>query len=209
MNFHGGSGSHVQACASASIGGTLHPPWRQDQLSSVEAGAVLGDICDTGQSHPFSKDLPVTHSKTAGYKIKGAKAAPEMSDSIVQLTRSYRFGDDSGIACASRSINEGNADAALQILQEAGREDLSWSPLPNRGLCPRTEGPRLEEFHYLFHVSDPQEAFEHLGRFRILCALRQGPLGQCLNLLVEHLLRGQKLVREREVVRGRPVLSLE
>ena len=181
----------------------------RDQLSSVEAGAVLGDICDTGQSHPFSKTFCDDIQKTTGYKIKGAKAAPEMSDSIVQLTRSYRFGDDSGIARASRSINEGNADAALQILQDAGREDLSWRRLPQpRSLLRALKDRGLEEFHYLFHVSDPQEAFEHLGRFRILCALRQGPFGvNALNLLVEHLLRGQKLVRgEGKWYRGRPVL---
>ncbi len=29
----------------------------KDQLASVEAGAVLGDICDTGRTHRFSRDL--------------------------------------------------------------------------------------------------------------------------------------------------------
>jgi exodeoxyribonuclease V alpha subunit len=181
----------------------------KDQLSSVEAGAVLGDICDTGHSHPFSKTFCDEIQKTTGYKINGAKAAPEMSDSIVQLIRSYRFGDESGIASASRSVNEGNADAALKIMQDARRGDLCWSPLPSPKSLPRALKDRgLDEFHYLFEVTDPKTAFEQLDRFRIICALRQGPFGvNAVNLLVEHLLRGQKLIRgEGRWYRGRPVL---
>jgi len=181
----------------------------KDQLSSVEAGAVLGDICDTGQSHPFSKTFCAEIQEATGYEVKGAKAAPGMSDSIVQLTRSYRFGGESGIASASRSINEGNADAALKILQDATRGDLRWKSIPSPKSLPRALKDRgLEEFHYLFHVDDPQKAFEHLDRFRILCALRQGPYGvNAINLLVEHLLRGQKLIRGAgRWYRGRPVL---
>jgi exodeoxyribonuclease V alpha subunit len=181
----------------------------RDQLSSVEAGAVLGDICDTGQSHPFSKTFCDDIEKTMGVKIKGTEAAPAMSDSIVQLTRSYRFGEGSGIASASRSINEGKADDALQALQDARREDLRWSPLPQpRSFVRALKERGLEEFHYLFQASDPEKAFEHLDRFRILCALRQGPFGvNAVNALVEHLLRGQKLIRgEGKWYPGRPVL---
>ena len=181
----------------------------KDQLSSVEAGAVLGDICDTGVSHPFSKTFCAEIQRTAGYEIQGAKSASPMSDSIVQLTRSYRFSDESGIASASRSINEGNADAALKILQDATAVDLGWKPLPSPKSLPRALKDRgLEDFHYLFQVRDPQTAFEQLDRFRILCALRQGPYGvNAINLLVEHLLRGQKLIRgEGRWYRGRPVL---
>jgi exodeoxyribonuclease V alpha subunit len=181
----------------------------KDQLSSVEAGAVLGDICDTGVPHLFSKTFCGEIQRATGYQIKAAKAAPGMSDSIVQLTRSYRFSDESGIASASRSINEGNADAALKTLQDATRGDVRWKFLPSVKSLPRALKDRgLEEFHYLFRVSDPQTAFGQLDRFRILCALRQGPFGaNAINLLVEHLLRGQKLIRgEGRWYRGRPVL---
>lgn len=181
----------------------------KDQLSSVEAGAVLGDICDTGQVHPPSKTFCDEIQKAMGYRIKGAKGAPEMSDSIVQLTRSYRFGDESGIGSASRSVNEGNAEAALKTLQDGTSGDLRWSPLPSPKSLPRSLKDRgLEEFHYLFQAQEPEKAFEHLDRFRILCALRQGPFGvHAINLLVEHLLREQKLIRgEGRWYRGRPVL---
>ena len=181
----------------------------KDQLSSVEAGAVLGDICDTGHSHPFSKTFCAEIQKTTGYEIKGVKAASGMSDSIVQLTRSYRFGDESGIASASRSVNEGDADAAVKILQDQMREDLHWKLLPSSKSLPRALKDRaVEEFNYLFKASDPHEVFQRLDRFRILCALREGPFGvNAVNLMMEHILREQKLIRGGgRWYRGRPVL---
>jgi exodeoxyribonuclease V alpha subunit len=181
----------------------------KDQLSSVEAGAVLGDICDTGQSHPFSKTFCAEIRAATGYEITGVKAAAGMSDSIVQLTRSYRFGEESGIAAASRSVNQGDADAALKILQDAMHGDLRWKPLPSpKSLLRALKDRGLEEFHFLFEVDDPHKIFQRLDRFRILCALRQGPFGSnAVNALVEHLFREQKLLRgEGRWYRGRPVL---
>jgi exodeoxyribonuclease V alpha subunit len=181
----------------------------KNQLSSVEAGAVLGDICDTGQSHPFSKTFCAEIRLATGYEITGVKAAAGMSDSIVQLTRSYRFGEESGMAAASCSVNQGDADDALKILQDARHGDLRWKPLPSPKSLLRALGERgLEEFHHLFENDDPQGIFERLDRFRVLCALRQGPFGvNAVNALVEHLFREQKLIRgEGRWYRGRPVL---
>ena len=181
----------------------------KDQLSSVEAGAVLGDICDTGHLHPFSNTFCAEIRKTTGYEIKGVKAAPGMSDSTVQLTRSYRFGDESGIASVSRSVNEGDADTALRILQDERHGDMQWKPLPSpRSLPGALKDRALEEFNYLFKAKDPHGVFQRLDRFRILCALREGPFGvNAINFVVEHLFREQKLIRgEGRWYRGRPVL---
>ena len=52
----------------------------RDQLASVEAGAVLGDICNTGtrSAEGTAQDAPI-------------------SASIAHLTHSFRYGDGSGI----------------------------------------------------------------------------------------------------------------
>jgi exodeoxyribonuclease V alpha subunit len=181
----------------------------KDQLSSVEAGAVLGDICDTGQSHSFSKRFCAEIQENTGYEIKGSKTAAGMSDSIVQLTRSYRFAEEGGISSASRAVNQGDADAALRILQAEKYGDLHWKPLPSpKALLHALKDRGLEEFRCLFEVDDPKEVFHRLEHFGILCALRQGPFGvHVVNDLVEHLLREQKLLRgEGKWYRGRPVL---
>jgi exodeoxyribonuclease V alpha subunit len=181
----------------------------KDQLSSVEAGAVLGDICGTGRFHPFSKAFCAEIKKATGYELEGVKGAPGMSDSIVQLTRSYRFGDESGIASVSRSVNRGDADGALKILQDEAHGDLHWKRLPlPKSLPGALKGRVVEECRYLFGTGDPHEVFQRLDRFRIVCALREGPFGvNAINSVVEHILREQKLIEGGgRWYRGRPVL---
>ena len=181
----------------------------KDQLSSVEAGAVLGDICDTGRSNPFSRAFCSEIREATGYEIQGVDGAPQMSDSIVTLTRSYRFGDESGIAEAGRSINRGDGAGALSILQDEAHRDLLWrrSPAP-RSLPGVLREKAVEAYRNLFGAKDPDEVFPSLDRFRMLCALREGPFGvKAINLAVEHVLREEKLIRgEPRWYRGRPVL---
>ena len=181
----------------------------QDQLSSVEAGAVLGDICDTAHPHLFSEAFCAEIEEVIGHKVKGSGMAPVLSDSIVHLTRSYRFGEESGIASVSRSVNEGDGDKALRILKEKAQGDISWRPVPPLKSLPRTLKDRvLEAFQDLFKVHDPEAVFQCLERFKVLCALREGPFGaNALNLIMEHLFREQKLIQGGgRWYRGRPVL---
>jgi len=181
----------------------------KDQLSSVEAGAALGDICDTANFHPFSEGFCMEIERVTGHRIKGDKAAPKLSDSIVRLTKSYRFSGDSGIGALSRSVNEGDGDRAIEILKEGGNAELCWRPLPQRKRLPRTlEEMVAEEFHDLFATNDPGEVFRCLERFRVLCALREGPFGvKAVNFMIEDALREQKLIHGGgKWYRGRPVL---
>jgi exodeoxyribonuclease V alpha subunit len=181
----------------------------KDQLSSVEAGAVLGDICDSTRFHPFSEAFSIDIQEAAGYRVEGSSGAPMLSDSIVRLSKSYRFGDKSGIAAVSRSANEGDGERAMQILKQEGRRDLSWRPLPPPKSLPRTLKDRVvEEFYDLFQSRDPEEVLDRLDRFRVLCALREGPFGvNSVNLVMEHILREQKLIRgEGKWYGGRPIL---
>lgn len=180
----------------------------KDQLSSVEAGAVLGDICDSARVHPFSDAFCREIREICGYRLEGGGAAPVLSDSIVRLSRSYRFDERSGIASLSRAVNEGDADGALQTLQHEGHVDLSWSPLPSRDSLSSVLKDRAAAFHGLFLGSDPRDLLRVLDRFRILCALREGPFGaRAVNRLIERIFREQRFIRgEGPWYRGRPVL---
>lgn len=181
----------------------------KDQLSSVEPGAVLGDICDTGRAHPFSEVFCAEIQEATGYAVAGAEGAPPLSDSIVQLTRSYRFRGESGIAEAGRFINLGDGEGAFRTLQHGAREDLKWKTLPAPRAMAGALKSRVEEaYQDLFEARDPSVVFQRLERFRILCALREGPFGvHAVNLAVERILRERKPRRaEGKWYRGRPVL---
>ncbi len=184
----------------------------QDQLASVEAGAVLGDICDTGRTQGFSPSLvqvlqDVLEEKTV-WPVEESPVRG-LRDCIVPLRRNYRFGADSGIGAVSRLVNAGEADAALDRIREGGGEDIGWRELPPPENLVRSLRKAVREgFSPYLKQQDPEGVFEHLQAFRILCALREGPYGvQGLNFLVEQQLRRDGLIRpEGRWYPGRPIL---
>ncbi|MDD2308898.1 MAG: exodeoxyribonuclease V subunit alpha [Desulfuromonadaceae bacterium] len=135
----------------------------RNQLASVEAGAVLADICDSaGQAN-----VPVT-----------------------QLTRSYRFGADSGIAALSQLINGGDSGAAAELLQSGSYPDVVWRQLPvGRAFDAAFSAAVRNGYAGYARAESPGEALAELGSFRVLSPLRSGPFGVenlnrlCLNVL--------------------------
>jgi exodeoxyribonuclease V alpha subunit len=138
----------------------------RDQLASVESGAVLSDIC-AGCSH----DSIPSYARPA----------------IVQLTKSYRFDDQSGIGRLSRLINSGGGAEALALLKSGLCSDVNWCPLPSEGRF--ADALRItagEGFAGYTQVTNPAAALEELDRFRILAPHREGRYGVVvLNRLVE------------------------
>ena len=75
-----------------------------DQLSSVEPGAVFGDLCAAGSGSP-------------------------LAPCIVRLTRSHRFAVDQGIGLLAAAVVRGDAEAALATLDEPGEDRTERQPL--------------------------------------------------------------------------------
>jgi exodeoxyribonuclease V alpha subunit len=152
----------------------------RNQLASVEAGAVLADICD------------------------GAKqtAAP-----VTQLTKSYRFGSDSGIAALSQQINSGESAAAMDLLTSGQYQDVTWRQLPT--------GKTFEDFFIttarfgyadFSRAASPADALAELGSFRVLAPLRSGSYGiENLNRLCEHALAPEQK-NSPKCLRMKPVM---
>ena len=184
----------------------------KDQLASVEAGAVLGDICDTGREHGFSGNFAGLYQELTGEKIgNGVHGSKEtgMRDSIVQLRKSYRFGPASGIGEVSRAVNEGDSSRAISLLKSGSHGDIEWRELPGPEALPSLLKERIVEgFGPCLKESDPSGVLELFNRVRILCAVREGPYGVIsLNLVVEGILREEGFLRrEGRWYRGRPVL---
>lgn len=159
----------------------------KDQLASVEAGAVLGDICH------------------------GASLRSELSRCIVQLDKSHRFADRSGILELSRAVNDGDGNATRQLLQhyDFGRPGLRGRELPAPRMLPAALLQEcLPRFADLHRETDPLRALQLLGTFRILCAVRRGPYGvETINRCVEQsVLEATGTVRRGPHFAGRPIL---
>ncbi|MDQ6928554.1 MAG: exodeoxyribonuclease V subunit alpha [Actinomycetota bacterium] len=142
-------------------GGRLVLVGDPEQLASVEAGAVLGDIVG-----PAGEE--------------GAPAKP-IGEGIVVLRQVHRFGG--GIAELAEAIRGGDADATVEIL---GRDlpDVHWLPVDvteaNRAALAPVRDVVVEAGHKLTaaaRAGDARAAIAALGSCRVLCAHRRGPYG--------------------------------
>jgi exodeoxyribonuclease V alpha subunit len=184
----------------------------KDQLASVEAGAVLGDICGQGGNKRFSDEFRGFYEQVTGKRLDGGAGEGRgsgMNDAIISLNKSYRFGPSSGIGAVSRAVNAGDGAGAYALMRDADAPDMLWKDLPRpEALMAAIKDLALSGFSGYFQPSGAEAIFECFGRFRILCALREGPYGvRTLNLLIEQLLRQEGLIRTTgRWYPGRPVM---
>lgn len=157
----------------------------RDQLSSVEPGAVLGDI---------------------------ASAASEpgpLHGSLVMLEKNYRFGNESNIFALSNAVRDGEVSRALEILSSVQCPDLSAGKTPS----PQRVAEQLRQrvvagYSAYLRTVEPIEALEKFKRFRVLCPLRIGPYGvESLNRNIERILREEGLISgAQDAYPGKPIL---
>src|SRR5690606_28027699 len=146
----------------------------RDQLSSVEAGSVLGDVCNRGEELPYSPDMAARLAGLGERAPAVAEGVPAMADSLAVLTRSYRFSSDSGIGRLARAVNRGDAQAALEACDGA---EVGWRELKGAELAATIGETAVAGYRAYLEAKDPAEALARFGQFRFLCALREGPVG--------------------------------
>ena len=189
----------------------------KDQLASVEAGSVLGDICDRGVIHGYSKTFFNKIEKlirtNAADAIPLSEDKPGLQDCITVLQKSYRFSAHGGIGGLSRTINLGDADASLAIIKASSETSISWHDLHSRsGLTYDLTRMIVDGYGKYLTCQDPGSALEEFSHFKILCALKKGPHGvNTINHLAEQVLANEGFIpRTQSLInpwyRGRPVL---
>lgn len=184
----------------------------RDQLASVEAGNLFGDLCTQGAGG-WSAGLcgrlrPLLGTMAA---LPPPAATPSMAsalaDSLVLLRESRRFAEDSGIGALAHAVNQGNQAEVARVLA-ASWADINFVDTAQPGESGTLRERMLEFLVPLFAASTPEAALEALGRRRILCGLREGPMGVTgINRLAEARARGQRgLPPETRFFTGMPVL---
>lgn len=186
----------------------------KDQLASVEAGAILGDICNAegtkAYSVPFGELLQQVLGETAAsLPLDGPKTTGPW-DCIVELTHSFRFASDQGIGKFARALRSGQADEALAQLRD-GDEAVSMVALQDDSELEAILRPAiLEAFGDYLSASDPEARLAALGTYRLLSAHRRGAFGtERLNLLIEDILLRAGRIQRADVgpnYHGRPIM---
>ncbi|WON76012.1 exodeoxyribonuclease V subunit alpha [Serratia sp. UGAL515B_01] len=180
----------------------------RDQLASVEAGAVLGDICRFSEQG-YSEVRAAQLARLTGYSLHGqaVAAGTAVRDSLCLLRKSYRFDVTSGIGQLALAVNAGDGKCAMAVLKER-YEDVSWYPLAETEDYQQLLEACVEGYRdYLAKVIEGADAVTVLaafGRFQVLCALREGPFGVAgLNERIENALQRAALIRRNPGPAGR------
>lgn len=148
-----------------------------DQLASVDTGFVLGDVARaanaSGDVH--GAELGMLYERLSGTSLATAPEAPPLRDAVIRLRHSYRFSTKRGIGNLAAAIQREDTDDAIDTLADTALADVSRIDRGDRIdelLAPIA--PPLESF---LSATSPVDALAALGRFRMLCALRDGPTG--------------------------------
>lgn len=151
----------------------------KDQLASVEAGAVLGQICASARAI----DSPLRRVTT-------------------ELQTSRRFSGNIGVL--ARAVNAGDMAAAQRALQPEMLLPPTYESIVDLAVTSYREYACL--INSEAPASEVLKAFE---RFRVLCAVRQGAWGVSgLNAAIEQALTRRGLLKAGRGVwyAGRPVM---
>lgn len=184
----------------------------RDQLASVEAGSVLGEIC--ARAGRFSPAFQAKLVQLTGEQLpEGRDAVSPLTDAIVLLRYSFRFGATSGIGALARAVNRGQSAEAVGLLAQGRYGDIGWRLLADSaGLPEQLATPVVAGFAPYLHAvrerAAPSDVFAQFNRFRVLSALRSGPFGvEALNRLCETALHNRGLLDSRQPwYVGRPVM---
>jgi exodeoxyribonuclease V alpha subunit len=169
----------------------------KDQLSSVEAGAVLGDLCARADAGHYDGSTRAWLADVCGVDVADwtdPADAQSLDQRVVMLRRSRRFGAESGIGALALAINAGDTQAVRQAFANAPGDIAIASPSPasiaTLAIDGRDGAPGHR--HYLDWIERerpaadaPFDAFAPWGagalkayaRFQLLCATRHGDAG--------------------------------
>lgn len=197
----------------------------KDQLASVEAGSVLGELCRRAREGHFlpgtAKWIEAMTGESVDPSLQDAQGNP-LDQQIVMLRESRRFDASSGIGQLAGAVNAGD-HAQIQTVWDSHYADLARHDLPHLddrrldailvgngdhvGQSNQAQGyagylqimarerPSLDAEKEAFDCWAQSVLTAH-GRFQLLCALRSGPFGVVgMNQRIETSLKKGQLIK--------------
>lgn len=184
----------------------------KDQLASVEAGSLFGDLCkslpvlnffDTQRRH-FINSFIKNEQRRLPVACETTDQGHLLFQHLVELRYSHRFRDEEGIGKLSRAVIQNDVPVLEQFLLSNNTKEV----LIDQQYDQRIFEQFIQGYKEYIITADIKEALGKLNNLRILCAVRQGEQGVYnLNAMVEaYLIREGSLKRDSEFYRNRPVI---
>lgn len=181
----------------------------RDQLASVEAGAVLGDICSLLQQGRSPAQAGWLQAQT-GAVLPAQAAGAALRDGLCLLQKSWRFDARSGIGQLAAACNQGDA-ARLSAIWQQGFTDISrvdWQEEAYLALLAQAVAGYRPYLQAIRDGAAPAAVFKAFHGFQVLCALRDGAFGvEGLNArILQQLIKAGLLQTGHDWYAGRPVM---
>ena len=188
----------------------------KDQLASVEAGSVLGDLCFDAQAGGYGAATAAFVEAASGQVIPAEFLgnAGALAQQTVMLRQSRRFGGP--IGQLALAVNNGDAEAARAVLRSDSGGQLHWNEAAQQEDMLRLAAEGYRPFLELVrqgagaaaHDAWAASVLQAFEGFRLLCAVREGEWGVSgLNEGIAQRLEENGLLKRRgEWYAGRPVM---
>ena len=194
----------------------------KDQLASVEAGAVLGELCEGADTGHYSAATVAWVADASGDDISAWQGeGTALQQHIVKLRESRRFSARSGIGAFAEAVRLGDYRQAATLLDGDDR-DIRRMPLRDANDS-RIDAAAARGYHHYLDTlqgtrpaTDDWEATSAWARgvlqafsaFQVLAVVRRGRLGVGgLNeRIARQLNRDGRIARDTGWFEGRPVM---
>lgn len=140
----------------------------KDQLASVDAGAVLGELCQRAVIAHYTPDTARWLAAITAEPVPDTLIDPNgraMDQAVAMLRKSYRFEEGSGIRKLAEAVNTSALDSAvLRQIREAEFEDVVWL----NGHQPKPDLEATLEQICRHAITGSPEAFRNAGQARVV-----------------------------------------
>jgi exodeoxyribonuclease V alpha subunit len=180
----------------------------KDQLASVEAGSLFGDLCIAQEKlNTFSKP---TINFFQSFFDSGADLLRHeqishhlLFEHVIVLQHSYRFSSGDGIGKISKAIIE-NKIEDIQSFFDNKDDKVTLDPQYSEAIFKKF----IDGYRDYIEETDIRQAFKKLNQLRVLCAIRESSEGVIhINERIEKYLHENKWIRkDTEFYEHRPVM---
>lgn len=182
----------------------------KDQLASVEAGSLFGDLCLAKAAiNHFSIDRLALINETIANEDQLIPKS-EITNShalqghIIELKYSHRFKSDEGIGKLSKAIINNEEQALADFINHQKNAQVEiYTDYSTKAFEEFISG-----YQDYIQEKDIKTAFQKLNKLRVLCATREGEQGlYSINKKIEDFLRGKNLLNTlEEFYEHRPIM---
>jgi exodeoxyribonuclease V alpha subunit len=184
----------------------------KDQLASVEAGSLFGDLCQAQERlNLFSAErLRLINDFISDERRRlpagpvGKEGAHPLFEHLVELRHSHRFSGHTGIGKFSRAVIGNEVTVLHEFLEPGSDEQVVIDQSYSRELFEKF----ISGYEAFIVEKDIRLALRKMNTLRVLCAIREGEQGlNVVNRVIEKYLHEKKMIKANAgIYDNRPII---